>query len=61
MRDPHFFIDNNSTLSVAISSRDTYKNRQNIIYKLIVKNYCPFILKEFPQKLLQNYCPAKAG
>jgi len=35
MRDPHFFIDNNSTLSVSISSRDTYKNRQNIIYKLI--------------------------
>src|SRR4051794_8650345 len=29
MRDSHFFIDNNNILSLAISARDTYGNRQN--------------------------------
>jgi hypothetical protein len=35
LRDSHFFIDNNNILSLGISSRDAYRNRQNVIYKLI--------------------------
>jgi hypothetical protein len=33
-RDAHFFVDDNSVLSISINARDKYNTRQNVIFKL---------------------------